>query len=59
MTAEDYYKLGNECRKNGNWQDAINNYMRASELDPGSPAVYAKQMLDDIMSYYNKDCYNP
>ena len=51
--------MGNECRKNGNWQDAINNYMRASELDPGSPAVYAKQMLDDIMNYYNKDCYNP
>lgn len=59
MTAQDYYQKGNECRRRGDWQEAINNYVRASELDPDSPAVYAKHMLDDIMNYYNKDCYNP
>ena len=38
---------------------AINNYVLAIELDPSSPAVEAKQMLDDILDFYNKDAYNP
>lgn len=59
MRSEDYYAQGNEYRRLGRWADAINSYIRAIELDPGSPAVEAKQMLDDIMSYYNKDAYNP
>ncbi len=59
MTAEDYYKLGNTFRKEGNWQEAINNYIKAIELDPQSPAVEAKRMLDDILDYYCKDMYNP
>ncbi|MBQ5972346.1 MAG: tetratricopeptide repeat protein [Prevotella sp.] len=59
MTANEYYELGNRYRKEGNWQMAINNYLEAIALDPQSPAVEAKQMLDDILNYYNKDCYNP
>lgn len=59
MTAEEYYQLGNRYRKEGNWQMAINNYVSAIELDPSSPAVEAKQMLDDILDFYNKDAYNP
>lgn len=59
MTAEEYYKLGNKYRKEGNWQEAINNYIKAIELDPRSPAVEAKRMLDDILEYYCKDMYNP
>lgn len=59
MTAEEYYQLGNEFRKKGNWQEALNNYMEAIDLDPNSPAVEAKKMLDDILNYYNKDMYNP
>ena len=54
-----YYEAGNRFRREGNWQEAINNYIAAIELDPDSPAVEAKQMLDDILSYYNKDMYNP
>ena len=59
MTANEYYELGNRYRKEGNWQMAINNYLEAIALDPKSPAVEAKQMLDDILNFYNKDCYNP
>ena len=59
MTAEEYYKKGNEYRKRGDWQMAINNYIQAIELDPQSPAVEAKQMLDDILNFYHKDYYNP
>ena len=59
MTAEGFYQQGNEARKRGQWHEAINNYIRAIELDPDSPAVEAKRMLDDIMAFYCKDMYNP
>ena len=45
MTAEEYYRLGNECRQRGDWKHAIENYNEAIELDPQSPAVEAKQMV--------------
>ena len=45
-----YYLLGNAYRKSGNWQMAINN--------PASPAGEAKDMLVDILEFYNKDMYN-
>ena len=59
MSAEDYYQRGNEARKRGQWHEAINAYIQAIELDPDSPAVEAKRMLDDIMAFYCKDMYNP
>lgn len=59
MTAEEYYQLGNQYRKQGNWKEAMNNYMEAIAIDPESPAVTAKEMLDNIMNYYCKDMYNP
>ncbi len=59
MTAEEYYNIGNRFRKEGNWQEAINNYVEAIAIDPKSPAVVAKEMLDSILNYYCKDIYNP
>ena len=59
MTAQDWYEQGNALRKQGQFGEAINCYIQATELDPDSPAVEAKRMLDDIMAYYNKDNYNP
>ena len=59
MTAEQWYQQGNEARRAGQWHEAINCYIQAIALDPDSPAVEAKQMLDDIMAFYCKDMYNP
>lgn len=59
MTADDYYRRGNEYRRQGDWQHAIDCYMEAIARDPQSPAVAAKQMLDDILGYYHRDAYNP
>ena len=59
ITAEEWYQKGNEARKQSQWHEAINCYIQAIELDPESPAVEAKRMLEDIMAYYNKDMYNP
>lgn len=59
MTAEEWYEKGNVCRRKGDWQNTLNCYMEAIELDPESPAVEAKRMLEDILNFYNKDAYNP
>ena len=59
MTALEYYEQGNDYRRQGLWHEAINCYIQAAELDPGSPAVEARRMLQDILNYYHKDAYNP
>lgn len=59
MTAEEYYKRGNEYHRKGDWKHALDNYLEAIALDPASPAVEAKRMIDDILAYYCKDMYNP
>ncbi len=58
-TAADYYLQGNAWRKKGDFKRAMDCYMEAIALDPDSPAATAKEMLDDIMAFYCKDCYNP
>ena len=59
MTAQEWYEQGNAFRKESKWHEAINCYRQAIELDPQSPAVEAKRMLEDIMAFYHKDYYNP
>lgn len=59
MTSEEWYQKGNAYRQQGDWKHAMDCYMEAIALDPDSPAVHAKQMLDDIMAFYHKDAYNP
>ena len=59
MTAEDWYQKGNAYRKQSDWQHALDCYMEAIALDPDSPAVVAKKMLEDILNFYHKDAYNP
>ena len=59
MTARQWYDQGNDFRKQSDWQNAINCYMEAIELDPLSTAVEAKEMLESILNFYNKDAYNP
>jgi len=59
MTAEQFYEQGRQYSREGRFEEAINSYLEAIALDPDSPAVEAKQMLDDIMNFYCKDYYNP
>ena len=56
--AESYYLLGNAFRKKGDWQGALNNYQEAISIDPSSPASSARNMVMDILNFYNKDMFN-
>ena len=59
MTAQEYYLQGNAYRKHAEYKPALDWYMEAIALDPDSPAVVAKEMLDNILGFYCKDYYNP
>lgn len=53
-----YYLRGNAYRKKGDWQQALNNYQSAIDLNPESPAIQARTMLMDILNFFHKDMYN-
>jgi tetratricopeptide (TPR) repeat protein len=55
---EAYYLLGNAHRKSGDWRQALNNYQKAIDINPASPAVEARKMVMDILEFYYKDMYN-
>lgn len=57
--AEKYYRQGNAYRQQSDWQHAIACYNEAIERDPNSPAVKAKEMLENILNYYCKEMFNP
>lgn len=59
MSAEEWYRKGCEHRRCGEFGEALSCYLEAIALDPDSPAVVAKQMLDEQYAFYYKDLYNP
>ncbi len=60
--AEDaylYYLKGKLYMKTNDWQKAQTAFMQAENLSPEGPGAEARQMLSDILAFYNKDLYNP
>ncbi len=43
----------------GDRAEAINDYLAAIRLNPGSPAREALRAVNEILDYRNKDLYNP
>ncbi len=57
MTAEEHYVQGNAFYKKGDWQQAIQHYLHACELDSNSPAKEKLKMTYAILEFYNKDVF--
>lgn len=55
---EAYYLRGNAYRRSENWREAINNYTRAVELNPSSPALAMRSSCIEILNFFNKDMFN-
>ncbi|HJA85364.1 MAG TPA: tetratricopeptide repeat protein [Candidatus Bacteroides avicola] len=53
-----YYLRGNARRKQSDWKGALDDYQRATDLNPQSPAAEARRALIDILEFYNRDMYN-
>ena len=56
---EKEYALGNECRRRGDWQGAMNHWLEALSINPDSPAKGALEMMTEVLDFYSKDIYNP
>lgn len=59
LTATQWYEIGNEFRKRGDFGEAINAYGKSKELDPNGPATVAIEIIQDILAYRNTDLINP
>ena len=57
--AHAYYLKGRVFWKQGNWKHTIENYLKAIEINPNSPAKQAYEMVMDIINFSNPDLYNP
>ena len=57
--AQLFYMRGNAYRQLGEWGSAMSSYLKASELDPESPAKQAYTHALEILDFYNHDLYNP
>lgn len=54
-----HYLLGKACLKTEDWRGALNAFLEAERIDPDSPAVQSRQMVQEILDFYCKDYYNP
>ncbi len=54
-----YYAKGIVYWKQGNWKLTIENYLKAVEINPTSPAKQAYEMVMEIINFSNPDLYNP
>ncbi len=54
-----YYLQGKIYWKQGNWKLTIENYLKAIELNPESPARQAYNVVMEIINFSNPDLYNP
>ncbi|MCQ2210800.1 MAG: tetratricopeptide repeat protein [Paludibacteraceae bacterium] len=55
---EAYFLLGNAYRRQENWEDALNSYQNAMDINPDSPAKLAYDAIQEVLAFYNKDMYN-
>lgn len=54
-----FYLYGLACARMGEYSQAMTAFMQSERLDPQSPAVHAKEMLEDIYAFRNTDMINP
>lgn len=56
--ARGLYDEARAAMKRSAWGEAISLLLQSEALEPDGPAREAREMLDDIMAFYNKDMYN-
>ena len=57
--AEVWYLRGNAFRQKGDWKMAMNAYLQSVEIQPDGPAATSCENLQEILSFYHTDYYNP
>ena len=52
------YLKGKLYMKQSQWGKAISCFLQSEKIEPNEPARQCREMLIDIMQFYNKDMYN-
>ena len=52
-----YYLKDNAYRKMGDWQQSLNNYQKAIDINHASLAVHARKAVIEILDFYHKDMF--
>ncbi len=53
-----YILLGKAYQKETKWNEALNNFQYAIEINPNSIAQEFRKLILEILSFYNKDMFN-
>lgn len=56
--ATSHYLQGKIYMKRSEWGKAISSFKQSERLEPSGAAKECRLMLEDILSFYNKDMYN-
>ena len=59
MTEEDYIAQGDAAWKEQDWKQCLDSYAGAIELNPDSQAAEKREMVMQIINFFNKDMLNP
>lgn len=52
------YLQGKFYMKQSLWGKAISCFLQSEKIEPNEPSRQCREMLADIMQFYNKDMYN-
>lgn len=59
MTEEDYIAQGDTAWKQQDWKRCLDSYAKAIAQNPDSLAVEKREMVMQIINFFNKDMLNP
>ena len=59
MTEEDYIAQGDTAWKQQDWKRCLDSYSKAIAQNPDSLAVEKREMVMQIINFFNKDMLNP
>lgn len=59
MTEQEYIAQGDASWREQDWRQCLNSYNEAIRLNPHSEAVVKKEMVNNIINFFNKDMLNP
>lgn len=59
MSEQEYIEQGDLSWKEQDWKRCLDNYTEAIRINPYSQAVAKREMVMDIIKFFNKDMLNP
>lgn len=59
MTEQEYIEQGDMSWKRQDWKHCLDSYTEAIRLNPQSQAKAKREMVMQILDFYNKDMLNP